>query len=312
MDGDVGAPVVDINEPNDDRLTYSLRAAAGGDVDNAGDLSFFTINQVTGQITLLKKLTHEGTTADRVSIDGRDYEEPNAVTAGEYKVVVRATDPSGEVGENFDEITVTITALDVNEAPRIVSGNSELEVQEDVNLPGPNDGSETNRYQRLDEDANDIASEWRLEGADAALFQIGTPTGGNIARTIHFLKAPDYEDPQDKLRDNIYEVTLVVCDRAGDCGDKDVRIKVNNADERGVLMLSPRQPEPDVPVVASLTDDDGIMTNEDGVETIGTWTWYYTETEDAATITDTGVIGGTPLLTAIPGATTSSYNAKRR
>ena len=88
--------------------------------------------------------------------------------------------------------------------------------------------------------------------------------------------APDYEDPQDKLRDNIYEVTLVVCDRADDCGEKDVRIKVKNAAEIGVLTLSPRQPEPDVPVVASLTDNDGIMTNEDGVETIGTWQWYWT------------------------------------
>ena len=68
---------------------------------------------------------------------------------GNTKVVVRATDPSGDAGtdgdfgnaddENSADITVTITARDVNEAPRIVSGNSELEVEENVNLPGPND-----------------------------------------------------------------------------------------------------------------------------------------------------------------------------
>ena len=302
--GNVGDPVVDTDEPNDDRLTYSLRPAAA---PNAGDLSFFTIDQETGQITLMRKLSHEGTTADGVTIDGRAYPETDSVTPGVYIVVVRATDPSGDANdENSADITVTITARDVNEAPRIVSGNSELVVDENASLPDPDATIETNRYQRLDEDANDIASVWRLKGADAALFQIGTPAGGNIARRIHFLSAPDYEDPQDMLRDNIYEVTLVVCDRAGDCGEKDVRIKVMNVAEDGMLTLSPRQPEPDVPVVAILTDGDGILTEADGVETIGKWAWYYTVTAADYTIDDTGTISGTPP-TLITGATTSSY-----
>ena len=49
---------------------------------------------------------------------------------GEYQVVVRATDPSGEIDptvdpdveENRDEILVTIKATDVNEAPGIADG----------------------------------------------------------------------------------------------------------------------------------------------------------------------------------------------
>ena len=290
--GNVGAPVVDTDEPNDDRLTYSLVAAAGEDEDNAGDLSFFAIDQATGQITLRKKLTHEGTTADGMSIDDRLYTGEEAVTPGEYKVVVRATDPSGDAGadetlgqvdddENFGEVTVTITAVDVNEAPRIVTGNAELEVEENADLPSPNDETNiTNRYQKLDEDANDIASEWRLEGADAAHFQLSTPADGNIARRIHFKSEPDYENPLDMYRDNIYEVTLMVCDRDGACGEKDVRIKVVNMPEDGALTLSPRQPEPGVAVVATLTDGDGIMTETAGVETIGTWQWYWTNTKE--------------------------------
>ena len=317
--GNVGAPVVDTDEPNDDRLTYSLRAA---DAPNAGDLSFFTIDQETGQITLTKKLTHEGTTADGMSIDARDYGE-DGVTAGEYIVVVRATDPSGDGGgdgnlgqgdddENFDEVTVTITALDVNEAPRIVTGNAELEVNENSNLPSPNDADDmTNRYQKLDEDANDIARDWSLDGADEALFELSTPGDGNIARRIHFRSDPDYENPLDMYRDNIYEVTLVVCDRAGDCGRKDVRIKVINMPEDGELTLSPRQPEPGVPVVATLTDDDGIMTEEAGVETIGTWQWYYTTTKEDYTVSgdfdNPSFVPSSPTPTPIEGATTNSY-----
>ena len=101
----------------------------------------------------------------------------------------------------------------------------------------------------------------------------------------------------------------MVCDRAVACGEKDVRIKVSNVAEDGDLTLSPRQPEPDVLVVATLTDGDGIMTEADGVETIGTWRWHWTNGEVAYTVdATTGAVSPTvDDANVIDGATTNSY-----
>ena len=137
----VGAVVmVDINEDHD-TLTYELveinengTAATGelvGEPHNTAvdteDVEFFSIDKDTGQIRVAKALSAEET-------DDRTYEDVGGAAireAGVYKVVVRATDPSGEPNnENRGDIVVTITATDVNEAPRIVAGNAELEVNE--------------------------------------------------------------------------------------------------------------------------------------------------------------------------------------
>ena len=132
----VGAPVeVDINEDSD-RLTYTLdndkdpntplddptgadmvgNAAAG----NPGDVSYFSINKMTGQIMVAKPLDWE-----------RDPSASEGVPDGKYEVWVRATDPSGEMNdEDNDYIKVTITATDVNEAPRVTGGLAEISIYE--------------------------------------------------------------------------------------------------------------------------------------------------------------------------------------
>ena len=136
----------------------------------------------------------------------------------EYKVVVRATDPSGEA----DNITVTITAENVNEDP-IVTGRAEISVPEltdgvYVSLPDApdvqpqNDGSRTyteNEYVFEEPDHLDSIADWQLEGDDAAAFDL---SGGFEPRYIQFKEAPDFENPTDANNDNVYEVTLVATD----------------------------------------------------------------------------------------------------
>ena len=76
----------------------------------ASDVSFFSIDDETAQISLRKGLSFEAT-------DGRDYDDTDpSDTAGTYKFFVRATDPSGEIAE----IEVTVTAMDANDAPEIM------------------------------------------------------------------------------------------------------------------------------------------------------------------------------------------------
>ena len=124
VDALVGDPV-DVDQNEDfDVLTYGFVTDPTDNPDaNDVDDDFFSIDKATGQISVKKRLSAEAMT------DGRIY-GPDAATAGEYVVVVRAIDPSGEGGEeDRDDITVTITANDVNEAPG-VEGVAELEVNE--------------------------------------------------------------------------------------------------------------------------------------------------------------------------------------
>ncbi len=296
----VGARVVvDINE-DDDTLTYEIVATDRGNDGNSavvtGDVEYFSIDKESGQLRVKKTLSHEAN-------DGRDYTA--TPSPGMYTIVVRATDPSGEGdNENRDDITVTIIATDVNEAPRVVSGMAEISINEldegdFIGLPNPlaNDPGDNpadpdyptsteanyhgdpdmNLYKREDEDSNESHT-WELKGDDSALFQFGTPHDG-IGRRIFFRNAPDYEDPKDANRDNVYEVTVVVIDNDGARGEKAVRVEVRNVDEMGKLKLLPKQPILGDEITPALEDHDGIMTASDGDQTITSWQWYWTTTD---------------------------------
>ena len=241
--GIVGRVIVDV-EPDDDILTYEL-VRLGNDgarenipdddtnINNA-DVDFFEIDRKTGDITLRKMLSYEDD-------DGRDY--TTAIEAGKYKFIVRATDPSNEgqdpanpgVYRDQDEITVTVEALKGNDAPRVTEGDADIEVDEAnqrekddeednyfINLgfeltTGANpvlveSSDNPNLYKDDDPDDPDNPS-WSLAGPDRDWFRLGTPDDG-IGRRLVFKQGfePDYEDPKDRYRDNLYEVTVVVHD----------------------------------------------------------------------------------------------------
>ena len=329
----VGQPVdVDQNEDRD-RLTYQLdndRDAAtaledadgdqvvgnaNGTTDVVGDVGYFSINKATGQISVAKKLDWDNNPAHP--------EDPD----GEYVFWVRATDPSGETdqGEDHDYIKVTVTATDVNDAPRVVDGRAEISINE-VNSTAKDDDvtkfvslgdrlntagdaqeadpTNPNLYHRSDEDRVDRGI-WPepIGGADGRLFEYKIPDDG-IGRRLLFKKAnlPDYENPQDANRDNVYEVTIVLQDGSRAQGTKNVRITVMNVDEMGKLELTPMEPDSGMPVMATLTDPDGV-------EYITDWKWYEIGSRiDDFPTTDAdkdGMIDGLAM-----GATTDEHTGK--
>ena len=120
-----------------------------------------------------------------------------------------------------DNITVTITAENVNEAP-VVTGRAELSVAEGItdtayvglpDAPGidqrPDPTNQQNEYVYEDPDHLDSIARWTLEGDDAGAFD---HSGRFEPRYLQFKVAPDYENPTDMNRDNVYEVTLVATD----------------------------------------------------------------------------------------------------
>ena len=349
--GAVGTVIVD-EEPDGDTLTYELVALGGDELTKAlnqnmmpddpnnADVDFFKIDPATGAVTVKKMLSYE---AD----DGRPYMGDNAVTAGEYKFIVRATDPSGEgadrdvkpaVYRDSDEITVTVKATQANEAPKVTEGQADLTINEansrrkddeepnyfinlgyklsnGADLDLEFDSANLNLYKDDDADAPDNPS-WTVEGPDQSWFALGTPDDG-IGRRLVFKQGfePDFENPMDTNRDNVYEVTVVVHDGSGVTGKQDVRVEVMNVWEEGKLTLTPEQPyvsdDPDAPpgpqgtVTAQVTDYDGVISYT-------YWQWYWTNTDTDLRFDDNGELN--PAVTTqgkIHGATEGTYVAWR-
>ena len=271
----VGQPVVVAMNADDEVLTYDLDDDfdRGTEPEMNGDFGFFTIDRATGQLTLRKTLSHEAT-------DGRDYTDTDSpIAPGVYTVVVRATDPSGEAGGDSDDVVVRVIATDVNDAPRIVSGMSELSVHEVDGSREDADGTRyvglgylledgataptldpdsPNMYRVSDDDALESHT-WPtpIAGPDGSLFEYSS-AGSVYGRRLHFRSPPDYEDPRDLDGDNVYELTIRAVDRSGAVAEKDVRVRVLNVNEKGSLSITPEQPVAGSAVVAVLTDPDGI------------------------------------------------------
>ena len=168
------------------------------------------------------------------------------------------------------------------------------------------DPSNPNLYHRRDEDRVDRGV-WPepIAGPDGFLFEYKIPDDG-IGRRLLFKKAnlPDYENPMDANRDNVYEVTIVLQDTDGARGTKNVRITVMNVDENGKLVLMPEQPDSGMPVVATLTDPDGV-------EYITDWKWHESSSRiDEFPTTDHNRDGVIDRL--VMGATRDEYTRASR
>ena len=297
----VGGPVTATDTDND-TLTYELiKVASPNDVDD----EFFDIDQASGQIMVAQGLDY-------------DAAEGRAATAmaGEYKVTVRATDPSGLA----DDITVTITAENVNEDP-IVTGRAEISVPElttdgvYVSLPDApdvqpqNDGSRTyskNEYVFEEPDHLDSIADWQLEGDDAAAFDL---SGGFEPRYIQFKEAPDFENPTDANNDNVYEVTLVAIDTdplktgAAGIGKVNVWLIVTSVDEAGKVVFTEGETAYlNEMLVAEVQDPDDkggdLGEPYQGVHIV-TWRWSRAQTDAADT-----------TFEEIAGATTNRYTPR--
>ena len=61
-----------------------------------------------------------------------------------------------------------------------------------------------------------------IAGDDGDLFEYSVPADARgIGRRLHFKSPPDFEDPMDMNRDNVYEVTLTVVDTFGPDGPEE-------------------------------------------------------------------------------------------
>ena len=254
-----------------DVLEYTWADLDTVDGVSADDRDEFNIDAMTGQISVKGMLNHEDT-------------EDND---GMRDVYVTATDPF----RASDTVHVRITVDDVNDAPTFADapdgGSVRGVVAEDADTsaavtpsddPATTDETEAFDYGASDEDmvGNPAALEavtYHVGGDDAGDFQIVEATG---VLTFKVNTDLNYE------KKDSYSVTVIARDARGKTAERDVTIKVTNAEDQGKITLSTRQPQVGVPITASLTDEDGVQGSI-------TWQWGTGTGADCKTLTYTAI-----------------------
>ena len=145
-----------------------------------------------------------------------DYEDPDDSNRDNvYRVTVRASDGSG--GSDDRDVTVTVTNVNENIPPDITGGPSSASYAE-----GGTGSVAT--YRASDPDGDPIT--WSLPNTsfETDRFDFGISSGG----VLTFDSSPDYEDPDDSNRDNVYRVTVRASDGSGGSDDRNVTVTVTN------------------------------------------------------------------------------------
>ena len=189
------------------------------------DATKFDIDEKTGQITTGVDLDFEAAAGD-----GSD----NCTVTNACVVEVTARDASGD-STTADSATnpsaaVTIKITDVDEKPTFDSGAETVTVDEGTEIVRGdstgegtfNDSDAANLYVATDEDGLNV--NLSLMGPDAADFSLSS-TG-----VLFFVQKPDYENPADANRDNLYEVTVRASDGTMHA-DREIRVTVENVNE---------------------------------------------------------------------------------
>ena len=155
-----------------------------------------------------------------------DFEVPDdADQDNEYLVAVVAEDDDSNTA--ILNVTVTVTNSTGAEEPTITTTSN----------PSPYRENGTGAvYTFRARDPQGRAVTWSVTGTDSDDFQISA--GG----VLTFINSPDFENPADADRDNVYEITVVVADDQNLTDSVDVAITVTNHNEGVEPTISTRSP----------------------------------------------------------------------
>lgn len=155
---------------------------------------------------------------------------------------------------NSRRVRYLLTLEAPNQAPTITSG-AEVTVAE-------NSTGIAYTATATDPDGDEVS--WSLAGLDQDLFTIDELTG-----EVTFKESPDYESPQDRDKDNTYELIITATDKEGLNDTKSIIVNVDNINELPTLSLNNTLTSLDenadtgtpIKVANILINDDGVGTN---------------------------------------------------
>ena len=142
-----------------------------------------------------------------------DYDRPaDSDRDNIYEVTIRAHDSRA-----YGNLNVTVTVTNVNEDAPAVTGRTSHSVRE-------NTASAIYTYRAADADLHDAIA-WSTGGDDGQLFEMSD------RGALSFRAEPDFENPRDAGRDNVYELEVVATDQQGLRGTLEVAVTVTELNE---------------------------------------------------------------------------------
>ena len=212
-----GRPSFTINENQDlPNAIYAATDPEGGSVTRwslgGSDGGDFTISQ-EGELTF-RNLP--------------DYERPaDGNKDNVYELQVRPYD-----GRYYGSFDVTVTVNNVNEPPTITTtGSSATALQQRENQT-----SRLYTYRATDPEGSTVT--WSVGGADGRFFTIDERGQFSFSES----SSPDFEQPGDSGRDNVYEVTIQARDDGSNTRALSVTVTVTNDAESVEPTISTRNP----------------------------------------------------------------------
>jgi len=161
-----------------------------------------------------------GDGTDTVIYDGKFAEYILSGESGDVTVTDKATTISNNDGKDslsgVEFIQFADKLVVINQAPDITSADK-FSVAENTKIVGTVTAIDTN--------PGDVVT-FSISGADAALFNIDSTTG-----ELSFKAAPNFEDPLDAGKDNVYDVIVTAKDKGGLTDEQAVKITVTNVNE---------------------------------------------------------------------------------
>ena len=193
------------------------------------DAALFTIDPTTGVVSFIAP---------------PDFEDPDDAGGNNvYDITVTASDD-----DNSTDHDVAITVTNENDNTPSFTSPDSVDVAED----------ETLAYTAAATDADGDDLSYSLSGTDAALFTIDSNTGA-----VSFIASPDFEDPGDAGRDNVYNITVTASDDTNE-SNHDVTITVTNENDNDPIFnsgnsagVAENQNVDSVVYTAMATDADG-------------------------------------------------------
>ena len=256
-----GAHLGDAFQATDTDTDEDIRYFLGGTDGGA-----FDIDPTTGQLKVKDPLDHES-----------ELKEP-------YSLSVLARDPTraGDTSESTGTVAVTITVTDINERPK-VTGDFKPTYQENsgsllvTTLTGIDEDEKYGQFHQ-----NTYVS-WLvggLSGSDGHFFYMDDD--GDDGH-LKFRVPPDFDNPADRNRDNVYDISMTAYTGKYDMTYFNVSVTVTDGNDDGVVMgpSSVNYPEGTETPVATYTISD---------TTQQTISWAVTGTDRDRFTIDDGVL----------------------
>ena len=225
----IDVPVTILVRPIDEGPEFTGPVTPQFRENATGNVGTYRATDPEGEAVQWRSLAGADAAAFSLSSNGvlKFNSPPDFETQSSYSVTLRAQDV-GTASPNrithTETLDVTVKIVDVNEAPTITSGRTDLRLSE-------NDTDAFQYYAAVDPESDNLT--WSVVGTDGHHFIIDANSGG-----LSFRNPPDYERPGDSGANNVYNLTV----RAGDgslYGTRDVTVTVDDVNEAPTITSGP-------------------------------------------------------------------------